>query len=101
MIFTKYGRCILIDWQKPLECKIWAWEGDFMAGDYNHDWLPVVKIQKNNDGTYSVWDEPETSMHWGEVHEDGRVMDAGRQLGLVRNKKGFDLKGLEIKLEEK
>ena len=80
----------MVDWTKPLECKIWGW--NHTGENFDHDWLPVIRFEKNTDGSYSVWDEPDTEKHWGNVQKDGIVLGYNclgynRQIGQVRNKK--------------
>lgn len=92
MIFTKYGRCILIDWDKPLECKVW---GCTWRTDFNHDWSDVANIEKNENGKYDVYDTRGSSQYWKDVDMNGTIVARGIYIGKVRNKPGFDLKGLD------
>lgn len=92
MIFTKYGRCILIDWNKPIEAKIF----DALDDSYNHEW---------DDAHTSQWYGASNSLcinsrgigwrsdYSGKIYNNSS--NDARIIGEVRNKPGFDLKGLD------
>ena len=75
----------MIDWNKDLEFKVWGW--DYTGDGFDHDWMTVIRFEKNTDGNYSVWDEPDTEEYWGNVQKDGIVLRGNKQIGEVRNKK--------------
>jgi hypothetical protein len=73
-----------IDWSNDLECKVWGIE------TWNHNWLPVAKIQKQLNGNYRVWDINGAEEFWGTVLSDGKIIFDGEEVGQVRNKRTVD-----------
>lgn len=74
----------MINWNEPLECKVWGCKHEAL----NHDWQPVRKVEANHHGTYDVYDD-ETPFYFDWVLLNGEIINRqnGKQIGLVRNKK--------------
>lgn len=74
----------MIDWSKPLECKVW---GCTWRTDFNHDWSDVANIEKNENGKYDVYDTRGSSQYWKDVDMNGTIVARGIYIGKVRNKR--------------
>jgi hypothetical protein len=80
----------MIDWNKPLECKVW----EAYSSHNNHDWYTpfggfTFYPNKFATGNY-VLSYYNPNKYWVEfclVEPDGKIMRNGKQVGLVRNKK--------------
>ena len=62
-----------IDWNKPIECKMWG----SMNQDWNHDWEDA-RLQCRCPYMVEGW----------MVNDDGTITTTEKQIGEVRNKEG-------------
>jgi hypothetical protein len=78
-----------IDWNKPLECKVW---GSFKPSRCNHPWFDLKENfnyypQDNKKYCLSYLNPDGYYVEFTAVEPDGKIMSNGKQVGLVRNKK--------------
>ena len=75
----------MIDWNEPIELKIWGWVGK--NDKYNHNWKDCEEYSSIITGSRQIRAKEEPFVIYSEICDDGKVMNDGKQIGLVRNKK--------------